>query len=45
MKTLSLLILAIASVALTSCNTISGAGQDIKRGGQAVSDAAKRAAN
>jgi predicted small secreted protein len=36
---LLLLALACAS-AMTGCNTIEGAGQDIQRGGEAIEDAA-----
>lgn len=36
---LLLLALAYAS-AMTGCNTIEGAGQDIQRGGEAIEDAA-----
>lgn len=39
-KTLSLLAFATLSLGLTACNTISGAGQDIERGGEAIQDAA-----
>ena len=35
------LLLALAYAgALTGCNTIEGAGQDIQRGGEAIEDAA-----
>ena len=41
MRMLKLLVLALASVVvLAGCNTVKGAGQDISRGGQAVSGAA-----
>lgn len=39
MKKLILLALASAFV-LSACNTIAGAGQDVKAGGQAVTNAA-----
>ncbi|MEN8772982.1 MAG: entericidin A/B family lipoprotein [Akkermansiaceae bacterium] len=45
MKTLSLLILALASIALTSCNTLYGAGQDLQKGGQALTNAVRRSTN
>jgi predicted small secreted protein len=41
MKKFALLIIA-ASIALTGCNTIAGAGKDIQRGGQAITNAADR---
>jgi entericidin B len=31
---------ALSSVALTSCNTIQGAGKDVERGGQKVQEEA-----
>ncbi len=38
-----LLLLALACVgAMTGCNTIEGAGQDIQRGGEAIEDAADK---
>ncbi len=37
---LVLLTLAVAGGALTACNTIGGAGEDIKAGGDAISDTA-----
>lgn len=45
MKKLTLLILGLASLALASCNTIAGAGRDITRGGEAISNTARNAAN
>jgi entericidin B len=33
---------AIAAVAITGCNTVEGAGKDIKAGGQAIEKAAER---
>ena len=45
MKTL-LTTLAIASVIVfTGCNTIKGAGQDVSKAGDAVSDAAQKTEN
>ena len=43
MKTLIALITAIALGALAGCNTIEGAGQDVKATGQAVEKAANQA--
>jgi entericidin B len=43
MKTLIALISAIALGALAGCNTIEGAGQDVKATGQAVEKAANQA--
>lgn len=40
-KAMIVMLLAMASVAFTGCNTISGAGKDIERGGEKVQDAAK----
>jgi entericidin B len=39
---LSLLGFAIAAMAITGCNTVEGAGKDIKAGGQAIEKAAER---
>jgi predicted small secreted protein len=41
MKTLIGLVMLLSIGLLIGCNTIDGAGQDIERGGEAVSDAAK----
>lgn len=41
MKTLIGLLMLLSIGLLIGCNTIDGAGQDIERGGEAVSDAAK----
>ena len=43
MKTLIALITTIALGALAGCNTIEGAGQDVKATGQAVEKAANQA--
>jgi predicted small secreted protein len=37
---LVLMTLAVASGTLAACNTIGGAGEDIKAGGDAISDTA-----
>lgn len=36
-----LLLLAAAVLALSACNTVEGAGKDIKRAGEKIEDAAK----
>ncbi len=36
-------VLLILTAALAGCNTIAGAGQDISKGGQAISDTADKA--
>lgn len=41
MKIIVALILLLSSFGLTGCNTIEGAGKDIQRGGEVVSDTAK----
>jgi predicted small secreted protein len=41
MKKLIGLVMLLSIGLLIGCNTIDGAGQDIERGGEAVSDAAK----
>ncbi len=43
MKSMRLLLIAASAIfalSLASCNTMAGIGQDIKKGGQALSDAA-----
>ncbi len=40
MKKLALLI--IAALALSACNTIAGAGQDIQKAGETIEGAAKK---
>ncbi len=40
-KAMIVMLLAMAAVTFTGCNTISGAGKDIERGGEKVQDAAK----
>jgi predicted small secreted protein len=42
MNTIKGLVLALAVMGLSACNTISGAGQDIEAGGEAISDTAKK---
>ena len=38
----SLAAMTIASLALAACNTVEGAGKDIKAGGQAIEKAAEK---
>ncbi|RYF70449.1 MAG: entericidin A/B family lipoprotein [Comamonadaceae bacterium] len=44
MKKLSTLMAIVftASIALTGCNTMKGAGQDVQKAGEKVEDAAKK---
>lgn len=37
---MSLVVVALAGLSLTACNTIDGAGQDIESAGESVQDAA-----
>lgn len=39
---LSLLLLAATLLSLTACNTVAGMGQDLKAGGQAITNAADK---
>jgi entericidin B len=41
MKKLITLMVLVSIAGLIGCNTIEGAGKDIQRGGEAVSDTAK----
>ncbi len=41
MKKLIALLVLVSIAGLIGCNTIEGAGKDIQRGGEAVSDTAK----
>jgi predicted small secreted protein len=43
MKTLTLSLLAAVLIALSGCNTVEGAGKDVKATGQAVEKAADKA--
>ena len=45
MKKLILIALGVALSALSSCNTIAGAGQDLQKCGAAVTGAARDVAN
>lgn len=38
-------MLAVLALGLTGCNTVRGAGKDLKQGGQAIENAADRAAS
>jgi entericidin B len=38
---LAILLLAFTAPLLTGCNTVEGAGKDIKQGGQAIENEAK----
>jgi len=42
-KIILLVLLALMPVALSACNTMEGVGQDMSKGGQAISRAAKDA--
>lgn len=39
------ILVAVACLALAGCNTIEGFGKDVKKGGQAIENAAQRAKN
>ena len=41
MKTLLVILLSMAVISLTACNTVAGAGKDVKATGQAVEKAAE----
>jgi predicted small secreted protein len=43
MKALAIALLGMFVVSLSACNTVEGAGKDVKAGGQAVENAAKDA--
>lgn len=42
-KTLLLILLALLPAVLSACNTVEGVGQDMSKGGEAISRAAKDA--
>ena len=42
MKTIATLLALSFLLALTGCNTIRGAGQDVQKAGEKIEDAAKR---
>jgi predicted small secreted protein len=37
------ILLALAALGLTACNTMQGVGEDIERGGEKLQDSAKKA--
>jgi entericidin B len=43
MKAILMALIGVAALALSACNTVEGAGKDVKAGGQAVENAAKDA--
>ena len=43
MRIFAILALMAASLTISACNTVSGAGQDVKAAGEAVSDTAEDA--
>ena len=43
MKTLAIALLGLSVLTLSACNTMAGAGKDVKATGQAVENAAKDA--
>ena len=43
MKTLLVILLGMSVLSLTACNTVAGAGKDVKATGQAVEKAAEDA--
>lgn len=40
-----LMLIVLATLALTACNTMRGVGQDVSKGGQAIENAAKDVSN
>ena len=43
MKAIMLVLISFGVLSLSACNTVEGAGKDVKAGGQAVENAAKDA--
>jgi entericidin B len=43
MKAILMALIGVSVLALSACNTVEGAGKDVKAGGQAVENAAKDA--
>lgn len=43
MRKLMLLLAGAASLAIAACNTVEGAGEDVKAAGEAVADTAREA--
>jgi entericidin B len=44
-KIITILSLTVACATLTACNTVSGVGKDVERGGEHVQKAAKNVQN
>lgn len=42
-RLIAMLVLAGATVLATGCNTVQGAGEDISKGGNAISNSAEKA--
>ncbi len=42
MKSLSTLLIGVAMLVLTGCNTVKGMGQDLQKAGSTIEDAAKK---
>jgi predicted small secreted protein len=42
-RLIALLLIAGSAAALTGCNTVAGAGEDISKGGNAISNSAEKA--
>ncbi|CAG4885654.1 entericidin A/B family lipoprotein [Paraburkholderia gardini] len=42
-RLIALLLLAGSAMLVTGCNTVAGAGQDISKGGNAISNSAEKA--
>ncbi|NHR06444.1 entericidin A/B family lipoprotein [Chromobacterium haemolyticum] len=40
-----LLLLVLAALTLSACNTVKGVGQDVSKGGQVIENAAKDVSN
>lgn len=41
-KMIPVVLLALATVSVTACNTIGGAGKDVERAGEKIQDASKK---
>ena len=41
-RILTVILLAFSPVVMTACNTVEGAGKDVKRGGEKLENAADR---
>jgi predicted small secreted protein len=42
LKRISVLMLALAAITLTACNTVQGVGKDVQKAGEKLEDAAKK---